>query len=143
LTAFLDNKVPHPTMKVVVTTPGNFEMTLSARADLRAHAEMLTFLVISHLATKFATGGWMSVASTVESSVYWSRSMQRDGDVVTRVMLASRALSIAEAIEVETGLTLNGSALASIFDSNLRLDFSSAMTREIYERCQTHLLALK
>jgi hypothetical protein len=130
-------------MKVVVTTPGNFEMTLSARADLRAHAEMLTFLVISHLATKFATGGWMSVASTVESSVYWSRSMQRDGDVVTRVMLASRALSIAEAIEVETGLTLNGSALASIFDSNLRLDFSSAMTREIYEQCQTHLLALK
>ncbi|GJH25863.1 hypothetical protein [Caballeronia novacaledonica] len=104
---------------------------------------MLTFLVISHLATKFATGRWMSIESTVESSAYWSKSMQREGDVVSRIMLASRALSIAEAIEVETGLTLNGSALASIFDSNLRLDFSSVVTRDIYDRCHAYLLAVK
>ncbi|MCE4575651.1 hypothetical protein [Caballeronia sp. CLC5] len=104
---------------------------------------MLTFLVISHLATKFATGGWMSTENTVESSVFWSKSMQRDEDVVARVMLTSRALSISKVIEAETGLTLSGSALASIFDSNLRLDFSSATTRDIYERCYRHLLMVR
>jgi len=126
-----------------VTTPGNFEMTLSARADWRVQAELLTFLVISHLATRFATGRWMSTENTVESSAYWSKAMQRDEDVVARVMLASRALSIAKVIEAETGLTLSGSALASIFDSNLRLDFSSTTTRDIYDRCQRYLLTIK
>ncbi|MEZ2354945.1 hypothetical protein [Caballeronia sp. RCC_10] len=104
---------------------------------------MLTFLVISHLATRFAAGRWMSTENTVESSAYWSKAIQRDEDVVARVMLTSRALSIAKCIEQETGLTLSGSALASIFDSNLRLDFSSATTREIYHRCETYLLAVK
>ncbi|SAK86782.1 hypothetical protein AWB82_05921 [Caballeronia glebae] len=130
-------------MKVIATRSCNLEMTLSVRADLQAQAEMMTFLVISHLATKFATGGWMSVENAVESSIYWSKSMQRDEDIVRRVMLGNRALSIAEAIEVETGLTLNGSALASIFDSNLRLDFSSVVTRDIYDRCYAYLLTVK
>ncbi|CAL8473595.1 hypothetical protein [Caballeronia sp. S22] len=118
-------------------------MAFSVRSDLQAQAEMLTFLVVSHLATKFATGGWMSVENTVESSAYWSGSMQRDEDVVPRTMLASSACSIAEAIERETGLALNGSALATIFDSNLRLDFSSPTTRDIYDRCHAYLLTVK
>lgn len=118
-------------------------MASSVRSDLPVGAEILTFLVISHLATKFATGAWMSTGSTVESCAYWSKAMQRDEDVVARVMLASRARPIAAAIEAETGLTLNGSALASIFDSNLRLDFSSARTRAIYHRCLQSLLARK
>src|SRR5689334_14607771 len=131
--------MPRPTMKFIATTPSNLEMPLSVRANLRAQAEMLTFLVISHLATKFATGGWMSTENTVESSAYWSKAIQRDEDVVARVMLTSRALSIAKVIEAETGLALSGSALASIFDSNLRLDFSSTTTRDIYDRCRTYL----
>ena len=49
----------------------------------------------------------------------------------------------AKTIEVETGLTLNGSALASLFDSNLRLDFSSVTTRNIYDRCFAYLLVAK
>ncbi|WP_106857649.1 hypothetical protein [Caballeronia novacaledonica] len=110
-------------------------MALSVDADSRGKAEKLTFLVISHLATKFASGDWMSVENTVESSAYWAESVQRDDDVVGRVMVASMALSIAKAIEGETGLTLNGSALASIFDSNLRLDFACALTRDIFNRC--------
>lgn len=118
-------------------------MTFPVSGDLRAQTELLTFLVISHLATKFATGEWMSTENTVESSTYWSKALQRDEDVVARVMLTSRALLIAEVIEAATGLTLSGSALASIFDSNLRLDFSSATTREIYHRCETYLLAAK
>ncbi|SAL55305.1 hypothetical protein AWB71_02978 [Caballeronia peredens] len=118
-------------------------MLPSVPFDLRVQAEMLTFLVVSHLATKFATGSWMSIESTVESSIYWSKSMLRDEDVVRRVMLTSRSLSIAETIEEATGLTLNGSALASIFDSNLRLDFSSATTRDIFDRCHMYLLPVK
>ncbi|SAK42725.1 hypothetical protein AWB77_00488 [Caballeronia fortuita] len=119
------------------------DMTFPVSGDLRAQTELLTFLVISHLATKFATGGWMSTENTVESSAYWSKAMQRDEDLVARVMLTSRALLIAKVIEAETGLTLSGSALASIFDSNLRLDFASATTREIYKRCEKYLLAVQ
>lgn len=118
-------------------------MAFPVRADLRVKTEMLTFLVISHLATRFAIGRWMSVENTVESSLYWSKSMARDEDLVLRVTLASRALSIAKNIEAETGLTLNGSALAAIFDSKLRLDFSSVVTRDIYDRCHMVLLSVK
>lgn len=109
------------------------------RFDLQAQADLLAFLVISHLATKFATGEWMSLANTVESSVFWLQSTARDNDVIQRVMLASRALAIAKTFEAETHLTLNSTALASIFDSNLRLDFSSAVTRDIHDRCLKYL----
>ncbi|VXC83068.1 conserved hypothetical protein [Burkholderia sp. 8Y] len=115
------------------------KMSSHVSGDMRLQAEMLTFLVISHLATKFATGDWMSIESIVESCAYWSKAMQRDEDVIARVMLASRARPIAAA----TGQTLNGSALASIFDSNLRLDFSSAKTRAIFDRCLQSLLTSK
>jgi hypothetical protein len=119
------------------------DMTFPVSGDLQAQTELLTFFVISHLATIFATGEWMSTENTVESSTYWSKALQRDEDVVARVMLTSRALLIAKVMEAETGITLSGSALASIFESNMRLDFSSATTREIYHRGETYLLAAK
>ena len=120
-----------------MTTLIKLEMTLPVRADLRAQAEMLRFLVVSHLATKFATHRWMSIEDTVASSNYWSKSMQRDEDAVLQAILGNRALSIAKTIEVETGLTLSVSALASLFDSSLRwtsrlsllATFTTAVTR--------------
>ncbi|WP_435529776.1 hypothetical protein, partial [Paraburkholderia caribensis] len=60
-----------------------------------------------------------------------------------RAMLASRALPLAQAIETENSLVLDGCTLASVFDSNLRLDFSSAISRNIYNRCLDHLLHVK
>jgi len=80
-------------MDVIVTTPVKLEMTLPVRTNLRAQAEMMSFLVVSHLATKFATHRWMSIEDAVASSSYWSKSMQRDEDVVLRVILGNRALS--------------------------------------------------
>lgn len=118
-------------------------MTLHFRFDLRAQSELLTFLVISHLATRHSTGQWMSVENAVESTLFWPSAKTSDDDVVRRAMLASRALPLAQAIETESSLVLDGCTLASIFDSNLRLDFSSAISRNIYNRCLDHLLHVK
>ncbi|RFU44444.1 hypothetical protein D0B32_27945 [Paraburkholderia sp. DHOC27] len=86
------------------------------RQDLRAQAELLAYLVISQLVTRHATGNWMSVEHTVESVQMWAKSTKQDGDLRRRVMVATRAYDFAVRIESDIHLTLNGSAVASMFD---------------------------
>jgi hypothetical protein len=117
-------------------------MKMPLRQDLRAQTELLAYLVISQLVCKHATGDWMSVAHTVES-VQMSKSSKRDEDLIRRVMLATRACEIAQRIEAELHLALNGSAVDSMFDDNLRLDFSSGVARDIYQRCLNLLLTTR
>jgi hypothetical protein len=118
-------------------------MSLSLRYDLRAQSELLTFLVISHLATRHTTGNWMSARNVVESVLFWPNARQSEDDVIRRAMLASRALPLAELIESETSLLLDGRALATMFDERLNLNFSSLQTAAIYERCLNHLMRVK
>jgi hypothetical protein len=115
-------------------------MKMPLRLDLRAQSELLAYLVISQLVCKHATGDWMSVAHTVESVQMWLQSNKRDEDLTRRVMVATRACDFAQRIESELHLALNGSAVASMFDDNLRLDFSSGVARDIYQRCLNLLL---
>lgn len=115
-------------------------MKTSLRRDLRAQSELLAYLVISNLLTRHATGDWMSVSHTVESVQMWLRSNMRDEDLMRRVMIATRAAEFARTIDSEHHLALNGSAVASMFDQNLRLDFSSKLARDIYQRCLNFLL---
>jgi hypothetical protein len=115
-------------------------MKMPLRQDLRAQSELLAYLVISQLVSKHATGGWMSVAHTVESVQMWLQSSKRDEDLTRRVMVATRARELAQRIESELHLTLNGSVVSSMFDENLRLDSSSAVARDIYQRCLNLLL---
>lgn len=115
-------------------------MKMPLRQDLRAQSELLAYLVISQLITRHATGAWMSVAHTVESVQLWLQSSKRDEDLIRRVMLATRACDLARRIESELHLALNGSIVASMFDENLKLDFSSVVTRDIYQRSLNLLL---
>jgi hypothetical protein len=82
----------------------------------------------------------MSVPHTVESVQMWLWSSERDEDLTRRVMLATRACDLAHRIESELHLALNGSTVASMFDENLKLDFSSPVARDIYQRCLNLLL---
>jgi hypothetical protein len=112
----------------------------SLRHDLRAQSELLAYLVISNLLTRHATGDWMSVGQTVESVHMWLHSNMQDEDLMRRVKIATRAAELAQTIVAEHHLALNGSIVASMFDQNLRLDFSSELARAIYQRCLTFLL---
>jgi hypothetical protein len=118
-------------------------MQMPLRQDLRAQSELLAYLVISQLVSKHATGDWMSVAHTVESVQMWLQSCKRDEDLTRRVMVATRACEIAQRIESEHQLLLNGSAVASTFDKNLRLNFSSALASDIYQLCLNLLLGTR
>jgi hypothetical protein len=85
----------------------------------------------------------MSVPHTVESVQMWLHSNKRDEDLIRRVMVATRACAFAQRIESELHLALNGSTVASMFDDNLRLDFTSTMARDIYQRCLNFLLGTR
>lgn len=115
-------------------------MSLPQHQDARGRAELLTFLVISQLATMHAMGQWMSVENVVESTLYWRGRERPDFDVVQRAMLGSRALPLAKAIDAEHSIVMNGSMLATVFDSDLRLNFACVTTRKIYERCELLLM---
>lgn len=118
-------------------------MKMSLRHDLRAQSELLAYLVISQLVTRHATGDWMSVSHTVESVQMWLRSGKRDEDLTRQVMVATRACALAQRIESDVHLVLNGNTVASMFDENLKVDFSSAAARDIYQRCLNLLLTTR
>jgi hypothetical protein len=118
-------------------------MKAPLRQDLRAQSEMLAYLVISQLVSKHATGSWMSVAHTVESVQMWLQSSKADEALIRRVMVATRAGELAQGIDSELHLVLNGSTVASMFDENLRLDFKSPVARDIYQRCLNFLLGTR
>ena len=82
----------------------------------------------------------MSVSHAVESVQMRLRTSEHDENLTRRVMVATRARELAQHIESELHLALNGSAVASMFDDNLRLDFSSGVARDIYQRCLNLLL---
>jgi hypothetical protein len=115
-------------------------MQTPLRHNLRAQSELLAYLVISQLVTRHATGNWMSVAHTVESVQMRLQSCKRDEDLTRRVMVATRAYELAQRIESQLHLSLSGSTVASMFDANLRLDFSLSVTRDIYQHCLNTLL---
>jgi hypothetical protein len=74
-------------------------MKMPLRQDLRAHSELLVYLVISQLVSKHATGDWMSVEHIVESVQMWLRSSKREGALIRRVIVATRACELAHRIE--------------------------------------------
>ncbi|MFM0367846.1 hypothetical protein [Paraburkholderia aspalathi] len=115
-------------------------MTNPLNLDLRSRAELLTYLVASHFVARQMTGAWLSHDHVVESTKIWFIANGRDTDILQRVMLASRALEIAEQIEVDSPLIFHPGQLTSMFCENLRLDFRSPIAQELYQRCLTRLI---
>ncbi|ASL48976.1 hypothetical protein bAD24_p01395 (plasmid) [Burkholderia sp. AD24] len=108
--------------------------------DLRARAEFLAYLVASHLLARQITGNWLSADHVVESAALWLRTNGGGADVMERVMLSTRALAIAEQLEAEPTPEFMPQPIASLFCENLRLDFRSAVARDLYQHCLTRLL---
>ncbi|MFM0078748.1 hypothetical protein P0D72_07640 [Paraburkholderia sediminicola] len=111
--------------------------------DLRARAELLAYLVSSHLLAKQLTGDWLSPDHVVESTTLWLNTNGAGADVMQRVMLSSRALEVAKYLETASLPTLSSQMITKLFCENLRLDFRSATAREIYQHCLTHLVGMR
>ncbi|MFM0502935.1 hypothetical protein [Paraburkholderia caffeinilytica] len=107
--------------------------------DLRARAELLAYLVSSHLLAKQLTGEWLSHGHVVESTTLWLKTNGGGADVMQRVMLSSRALELARQLETARLPVFSRQMITTLFCENLRLDFRSEMARTIYQHCLTHL----
>jgi len=101
--------------------------------DLRARAELLAYLVSSRLLAKQVTGDWLSPNHVVESTTLWLRTNDAGADVIQRVMPSSRALEAAKQLEKAPLLGVPPQTTTALFCENLRLDFRSAIAREIYQ----------
>jgi hypothetical protein len=105
--------------------------------DLRARAELLAYLVSSHLLAKQLTGEWLSADHIVESTTLWLNTNGGGADVMQRVMLSSRAVEVAQALETAQLPAFTSDMVAALFCENLRLDFRSEIARTIYQHCLT------
>jgi hypothetical protein len=108
--------------------------------DLRARAELLTHLLVSHFVARLLTGEWLSSDHVAESTRIWLAANGGGTDIQQRAMLASRAREIAEQMELISPLTFDPGHVTSMFCENLRLDFRSPTTREVYQHCLNQLL---
>jgi hypothetical protein len=108
--------------------------------DLRARAELLAYLVSSHLLAKQLTGEWLSADHIVESTTLWLNTNGGGADVMQRVMLSSRAVEVAQALETAQLSAFTSDMVAALFCENLRLDFRSETARTIYQQCLTWLV---
>lgn len=115
-------------------------MTNPLNLDLRARAELLTYLVASHFVARQLTGEWLSSDHVVESTKIWLAANGGGADTLQRVMLASRAREIAEQMELISPLTFEPGQVTSMFCENLRLDFRSLAARDVYQHCLNQLL---
>jgi hypothetical protein len=107
--------------------------------DLRARAELLTFLVASHLLARRMTGEWLSVEHVVESTMLWLKANDMRTDVIQRVSLSARALDVAKSLESVLHFDPTEESMKALFCKNLHLDFRSPVAREIYRHCLVHL----
>ncbi|MBT2791089.1 hypothetical protein [Paraburkholderia strydomiana] len=108
--------------------------------DLRARAELLAFLVASHLLARRMTGGWLSVEHVVESTMLWLKANGMWTDVIQRVRLSARALDVAKSLESVVHFDPTEESVKTLFCEDLHLDFHSPVAREIYQHCLIHLV---
>ncbi|WP_307252028.1 hypothetical protein [Paraburkholderia graminis] len=108
--------------------------------DLHARAELLAYLVAAHLLARQMTGQWLSAAHVVESTRLWLKTNGGGADVMQRVMLSAQAVDIARRLEKTLQPAVTPKSVPALFCENLRLDFRSAIAREIYQHCLTHLV---
>ena len=111
--------------------------------DLRARAELLAYLVSSHLLAKQLTGDWLSPDHVVESTTLWLKTNGGGADVMQRVMLSSRALEVAQGLETAQLPAFTSGLITTLFCENLRLDFRSETARAIYQHCLTWLVGTR
>lgn len=125
---------------IMVVPKVAFAMNNSLTMDLRARAELLAFLVASHLFARRTTGEWLSVQHVVESTMLWFKANGMRTDVTQRFFLSAQALDVAKSLESVVHFDPTKESVKTLFCENLHLDFRSPLAREIYQHCLIHLV---
>jgi hypothetical protein len=107
--------------------------------DLQARAELLAYLVSSHLLARQLTGDWLSPEHVVESTTMWLSANGAGADVMQRVILSGRALKLAQELETAKLPLFSPELIDTLFCENMRLDFRTETARAIYQYCLTWL----
>jgi hypothetical protein len=107
--------------------------------DVRSRAELLAFLVASHLLARRMTSEWLSVDHVVESMMLWFKANGMGTDVIQRLWLSARAVDVAKSLESVVHFDPTEESAETLFFENLHLDFRSPVAREIYRHCLVRL----
>jgi hypothetical protein len=110
--------------------------------DLRAGAELLTYLVASQLLAKSLTGDWLAIEQVVESERIWQEANGGRADWLQRVSIASWAQAVAEKVDVKFPISLGVESVNVMFSENPRLDFRAPFVRAVYQICLNHLVQM-
>jgi hypothetical protein len=115
------------------------DMTLSVAWDLRAKAELLTYLIVAHLLERKQHGKWLAVTEVVERERRWFELHEDVVPWLERISISSWSRSLA--IRLESGMPpLSQRSCEKLLKRSARtLDFRVALIRFVYLHSFNHL----
>ncbi len=119
------------------------QMERPLNPDVKARAELLTYLVASQLLAKSTTGDWLGIEQVVESAWIWLAANGGVADWLERISLSSWARKIAERVDITFPVALSDASAAMMFSEKPRLNFREPFVRAVYQRCRDHLLTIQ
>lgn len=117
-------------------------MSTPLNLDLRGRAELLSYLVISQLLAKALTKEWLSPQHTVESTRLWLATNGGGADLLQRARLSSYAVNLAKQFAERLPTVLDRDIAVTLVTESLRIDFRTAIARDIYQECLNHLVSI-
>jgi hypothetical protein len=122
------------------STPGRMDaMTSPPNLDLRAQAELLTYLVASQLLAKSATGEWLALEHQVDLSRLWLVTHDGRADWLQRISVSSWAQRVAERVNMSFPIEIDVQSALAMFSEQPRLEFGAPFVRTVYQVCLNHL----
>ncbi|WP_051672697.1 hypothetical protein [Caballeronia glathei] len=113
-------------------------MLPESNLDAEARAELLCYLVVSHLVARAMVGEWLTVEQIYESARIWLRANGGSADWPERLQLARMSLELAPRIAV-LPFPKDEASLGKLFADRWQLDYRSAIVRGIYDACERDL----
>lgn len=106
--------------------------------DDEARAELLCYLVVSHLVARTLTGQWLTADNIFESLRIWLRANGGSAEWQDRLSLVHASNSLAPQISVD--FPSNEPALAALFGvDRWQLDYRSPIVQSVYRACVQYL----
>jgi hypothetical protein len=109
--------------------------------DLRAYAELLSYLVMSQLHSRSTSGEWLTLPNLVATERIWLEANGGISTSITIISIASWSQSVAETLSAEDPIAMGTDTIA-MFSGDPRLDFGIRLVRTVYNRCQNHLMEM-
>lgn len=108
------------------SSPGRMDaMTSPPNLDLRAQAELLTYLVASQLLAQSATGEWLAIEHQVDLSRLWLVTHGDRANWQQRVSVSSWAQRIAARIDMSFPIEIDVQSASAMFSERPRLEFGA------------------